>query len=150
MPMLHDPVVRASIEARLNTLRSDSPRQWGTMTAEQMLWHLNQFLGAALGEGTMPAQKAPLPLPLMRFMLLYLPWPKSAPTNPGAVARGPDLRRGRREVRQQTSSPAFRPPFPAVRRVRSGARRPVCTDGGGSRIHSVDREAGLACGGDTR
>ena len=88
MRMLHDPAVRASIEVRLNTLSPDSRRQWGTLTADQMLWHVNQFLGAALGENTLPVQKAPLPLPLMRFMLLYLPWPKSAPTNAGAVAKG--------------------------------------------------------------
>jgi hypothetical protein len=29
-----------------------------------------------------------MPLPLLRFVLLYMPWPKSAPTNRGAVATG--------------------------------------------------------------
>jgi hypothetical protein len=56
------------------------------MTVDQMLWHVNQFLAAALGEATLPALKSPIPLSLMRLMLLYMPWPKSAPTNPGAVA----------------------------------------------------------------
>ncbi|MDH4043589.1 MAG: hypothetical protein OEY20_06565 [Gemmatimonadota bacterium] len=88
MPLLHDPAVRSAIETRLSTLRQDSPRQWGSMNPDQMLWHVNEFLAAALGEGSMPSQKTPLPLPLMRFMLLYLPWPKSAPTNTGAVAKG--------------------------------------------------------------
>lgn len=88
MRMLHDPAVRTSIEDRLNTLRPDSPRQWGTLTADQMLWHANQLLESSLGEGTLPAEKLPLPAPLMRFMLLYLPWPKSAPTNRGAVPTG--------------------------------------------------------------
>jgi hypothetical protein len=41
MPMLHDPTTRASIEARLNSLQPDADRQWGSMTAAQMLWHLN-------------------------------------------------------------------------------------------------------------
>lgn len=59
------------------------------MTPDQMLWHVNEFLAAALGEGTMPRQKTPLPLPIMRFVLLYMPWPRSAPTNRGAVAQGP-------------------------------------------------------------
>ena len=87
MPILHDPAYRTSIQARLNALRPDAARQWGTMTADQMLWHVNRFLEAALGEGALPAQKTPLPRPLMRFLLLYMPWPRSAPTNKGAVAR---------------------------------------------------------------
>ena len=88
MPMLHDPAFRASIETRLNALRPDASRRWGTMTPDQMLWHVNQFLASALGEGSLPAQKTPLPRPLMRFLLLYMPWPKSAPTNLGAVPQG--------------------------------------------------------------
>jgi hypothetical protein len=86
MPTLHDPAFRASLVARLNALDPSSPRKWGAMSADQMLWHVNQFLAAALGEGTLPAHKPPLPAPLMRLMVLYMPWPKSAPTNPGAVA----------------------------------------------------------------
>jgi hypothetical protein len=57
------------------------------MTVDQMLWHLNQFLAFSLGEGspTKPS-KAPLPLPILRFFTLYMPWPKGAPTNPNARA----------------------------------------------------------------
>ena len=88
MRMLHDPAVRASIEARLGALRPDSPRQWGTLTAPQMLWHVNQFLSAALGESSLPAQKSPMPPALFQFVLLYMPWPKSSPTNKGAVPAG--------------------------------------------------------------
>jgi len=87
MQMLHDPAIRTSIETRLSKLRPDAPRQWGTMTVDQMLWHLTLFLEASLGEGNLPVQKAPLPAPVMRFMLLYMPWPKSSPTNKGAVAK---------------------------------------------------------------
>lgn len=84
MPLLHDPAVRRSIETRLDRLRPDAARRWGTMSVDQMLWHVNQFLGAALGDGCMEVSKPPLPLPIMRFMLLHLPWPKSSPTNPSA------------------------------------------------------------------
>lgn len=87
MNMLHDDAFRASIDTRLNSLRQDSRAQWGKMSPDQMLWHVNQFLAGALGEGSMAPTKMPLPLPIMRFMLLYLPWPKSAPTNPSALAR---------------------------------------------------------------
>lgn len=87
MPLLHDPAVRDAIETRLTALRQDSPRRWGTMSPAQMLWHINEFLAAALGEGAMPPQRARLPLPIMRFLVLYLPWPRSAPTNKGALAK---------------------------------------------------------------
>src|SRR3954469_3340313 len=87
MPLLHDPAVHSSILARLNTIKADSPRQWGTMTADQMLWHVNQFLAASVGEGSLASQKSPIPLPIMKFLVLYLPWPKSAPTNKSAVAK---------------------------------------------------------------
>jgi hypothetical protein len=86
MPMLHDPAVRSSIEARLNAIRPDSPRRWGRMSVDQMLWHVNQFLAASVGEGTLKPQKIPMPAPLMKFFLIYMPWPKSAPTNKSAVA----------------------------------------------------------------
>ena len=88
MRMLHDPAIRASIEARLEALNPDAPRKWGSMTPDQMLWHLNQFLSFALGEGTHERQKSSIPQPLMRFFLLHMPWPKGAPTHPNAVAKG--------------------------------------------------------------
>jgi hypothetical protein len=87
MRMLHDPAVRSSIEARLKSLRPDAPRKWGRMTPDQMLWHVNQFLSMALGEGSYERQKAPMPLPIMRFFLLHMPWPRSAPTHRNAVAK---------------------------------------------------------------
>ena len=88
MPLLHDPAVRSALEARLNTLRPDSPRKWGSMTVDQMLWHVNQFLAASLGEATLKTQKSPIPAPIMRFFVIYMPWPKAAPTNKSAVASG--------------------------------------------------------------
>jgi len=88
MPMLHDPAVRSALEGRLESIRSDSSRQWGRMSVDQMLWHVNQFLAASIGEGTLEVQKSPIPAPIMKFFLIHMPWPKSAPTNKSAVARG--------------------------------------------------------------
>jgi hypothetical protein len=51
-----------------------------------MLWHVNQFLASAIGEGSLTVQKRPIPAPIMKFFLIYMPWPKSAPTNKSAVA----------------------------------------------------------------
>ena len=90
MPMLHDPAVRSSIEARLELIRLDSPRRWGRMSVGQMLWHVNEFLAASLGEKTTLSpmkSRVPAPLvPVVQFLVLHMPWPKSAPTNKGALA----------------------------------------------------------------
>jgi hypothetical protein len=85
MPLLHDPAVRSSLEARLKSMRPDSPRQWGIMSSGQMLWHVNQFLAYSMGEDSSPPQKSSMPAPLMRFLIGYMPWPKNAPTNPATV-----------------------------------------------------------------
>ncbi len=90
MQKLHDPAVRSAIETRLKALRPDAQRQWGTMTPDQMLWHLNQFLVFALGEGGGAHERPniPIPAPIIRFLLLHVPWPKGARTNPKARATG--------------------------------------------------------------
>ena len=85
--MLHDPNIRASVESRLSRLRADSTPVWGRMTVDQMLWHVNQALGASLGHLKPPSKKPPLPGPLMRFLVLKMPWPRNSPTNPDFVAR---------------------------------------------------------------
>lgn len=84
--MLHDPAVRAALEARLDTLTASSQSRWGAMSVDQMLWHVNQFIGAALGDECLKPQKMPIPLPVMRFLILRMPVPRSAPTNRSAVA----------------------------------------------------------------
>jgi hypothetical protein len=86
--MLHDPTFRNSIEARLKALRPDAPRKWGRMNPDQMLWHVNQFLTWAIGEESAERQKNPIPAPLLRFFVLYMPWPTSAPTHKNALAKG--------------------------------------------------------------
>lgn len=88
MPTLHDAVHRTKLASRLKSLRPDTARQWGMMTIDQMLWHVNAALGMALGRVAVPRDKLPLPLPIMRFLVINLPWPKSAPTNPSLIATG--------------------------------------------------------------
>jgi hypothetical protein len=88
MPTLHDAAVRRRLESRLAALRADAPRKWGRMTAAQMLWHVNLFLSYAVGDATAERHKPPMPLPLLRFLVLYTPWPKGAPTHPSAVCKG--------------------------------------------------------------
>lgn len=80
MPLLHEPSYNAEILRRVRALTPDSPRQWGRMTIGQMLWHVNEAMESALGHVTLPPQKVPLPRPLMKLVVIYVPWPKGAPT----------------------------------------------------------------------
>src|ERR1043166_3290717 len=92
MPSIPDPAVRASLETRLKALTPHSPRRWGTMSADQMLWHVNQSLLMSLGEGGFDDGRPPMPRALLRFFVLNMPWPKSSPTHPQLVAtRGHDF-----------------------------------------------------------
>jgi hypothetical protein len=87
MKMLHDPVYRAGFEKRLAALRPDSPRKWGTMSVDQMLWHVNTMLQLHLGEIPAPRERTPLPRRVMKFLVLNLPWPRGSSTLPNLMAK---------------------------------------------------------------
>lgn len=81
MAMLHDASVRESLLRRMKSLRPDATRRWGTMSADQMLWHLADGLEMALGKRPYGKPKLPpVPKAVIRFAVLNLPWPKGAPT----------------------------------------------------------------------
>jgi hypothetical protein len=53
-----------------------------------MLWHVNQAMEVPLGRlQVAPDKRPPIPMPLLRFMVLHLPWGKSLPTNSAFVAK---------------------------------------------------------------
>jgi hypothetical protein len=90
MARLHDPGYRDSIKSRVQAIQADAPRQWGAMTVDQMMWHLCAGLETCLGRLSMAGEKSPFPLPkpLLRFIVLDLPWPKGAPALQVIRARG--------------------------------------------------------------
>ena len=85
-PILHDPAVRDSIRARVQQLHPTATRKWGTMSVDQMLWHVNEALRNALGESRPKDLKIPMPKSVLKFMVFSLPWMKGAPTAPEFVA----------------------------------------------------------------
>jgi DinB superfamily len=87
MALLHDAPTRRAIETRLGALRPDTTPRWGRMSVDQMLWHANRALDVVLGQYAMPPEKAPLPKPVMKFIVLKLPWAKNMPTSPHFVAK---------------------------------------------------------------
>ena len=56
MKNLFDPAVANEVKARLETLRPDSPRQWGTMAPAQAMAHCSASIEMALG-GFHPPRK---------------------------------------------------------------------------------------------
>ena len=88
MPMLHDEAYCSQIVSRIGRLRRDTPRRWGKMSADQMLWHVNGGLSMALGQMHVPPQRLPVPRAFMRVVALNLPWPKGWPTMPMFVPSG--------------------------------------------------------------
>lgn len=83
---LHDPAVRDSIRARVQKLSPASTRAWGTMSVDQMLWHVNEVLEATLGRRDLAPMNIPLPNPVLKFFVTNVPWMKGAPTHPSWVA----------------------------------------------------------------
>jgi hypothetical protein len=87
MATIHDAACRAQLVQRIQSLTSGSQRRWGKMTVDQMLWHVNDAMALSLGELTVAYEKVPIPRPLLKFIVLNLPWAKSGPTHPAFIAR---------------------------------------------------------------
>src|SRR4026208_2252775 len=73
MPLLHDEGYRSQVINRIQSLRPDTPKRWGQMSADQMLWHVNGGLSMALGQIDVEPQEPPLPPPRMRWPGRNLP-----------------------------------------------------------------------------
>ena len=84
--LLHDPAVYTDIRRRIESLRLDTPRQWGRMTIDQMLWHVNVSMREAVGDYTPNVKPPPLPKALLRWGILNLPWGRGARTRPDMYA----------------------------------------------------------------
>jgi hypothetical protein len=69
---------RASIATRIRELRSDSARRWGRMSVDQMLCHLTDSYVGAIGERPISPVGLRIPRPILKWLMLNTPWPKSA------------------------------------------------------------------------
>ena len=84
--LLHDPEVATSIRSRIQSLRADSQRQWGKMSIDQMLWHVNVSMREAVGEYTPQLKPLPVPKALFRWAVINMPWGRGARTRPDMYA----------------------------------------------------------------
>jgi hypothetical protein len=69
---------------RLQTLRPDSARRWGRMSAHQMVCHLNDSFRMAAGEKPCAYTDRPVPGIVVKWIALYAPfrWPEGIATVP--------------------------------------------------------------------
>lgn len=87
MPTLFDDATHQQIISRIESLRVDSPRQWGKMSSAQMLEHASRALEMAIG--TKPRQQAMLGKLIgwifRKDFLGEKPFPKNSPTAPDFI-----------------------------------------------------------------
>lgn len=89
MQSIQQPAVEQELRRRILSLTPTSQRCWGTMSVEEMLWHLRSQLELALGMRPLHTNvRSILRLPPLRWLALYIiPWPKGSPTAPEMNAR---------------------------------------------------------------
>ena len=84
MKTLADDGCKADIVRRLRTLRPESSRRWGRLSAHQMVCHLSDGFRMATGATPVRSAKGPLPPTVLKWIALYLPlrWRAGIPTSP--------------------------------------------------------------------
>lgn len=73
---LAHPDDKAEILRRLQSLRSDSPRQWGRMSAPQVVCHLADAFRVGLGTVNAKPGVTLVTRTLLKWYALCLPWPR--------------------------------------------------------------------------
>ncbi len=83
MNSLQDPAATAAILRRLEGLRPESRRRWGTLTPGEMVTHLADSFRAGLGEREVSGARMPF-AGLMKWFAVDcpLPWPHGIATRP--------------------------------------------------------------------
>ena len=75
---------KAEILGRLRTVRRDSVRRWGRMSAHQMVCHLSDVFLMGIGEKPVSHVAGPLRRTMVKWIALYVPlaWPAGIRTRP--------------------------------------------------------------------
>ncbi len=83
MQTLDSSVIR-DLLGRLERIRPEARALWGRMNAHQMVCHLRDSFGLAMGDKTASSDINLFNRTLMKWGALYLPvrWPKGVPTRP--------------------------------------------------------------------
>lgn len=84
MSPLADASARQQLRHRIEALKPDSPRQWGSMTAHQMICHLTDSFRLTTGEKGAGEVQTWFTRNVLKFVALNvpIPWPKGVDTPP--------------------------------------------------------------------
>jgi hypothetical protein len=84
MKTLCRPTDKQEILQRVQSVRQDSARQWGKMSAHQMICHLADGFRLYMGEVRAQPVRMPLPVGLIKIVALWSPfkWPAGAKSAP--------------------------------------------------------------------
>jgi hypothetical protein len=84
MKTLARPQDKAAVLERLKALRPESERQWGRMSAHQMVCHLSDSFRMLSGEKPVSPVSGLAQRTIVKWVALYLPlpWPVGIPTRP--------------------------------------------------------------------
>lgn len=79
---IYNPQELAAIKTRLQNLNENSPRQWGTMTASQMLCHCSDQLRMGLGEKELYPNANFFNRVILKWIIFKFSFAKNSPTIP--------------------------------------------------------------------
>lgn len=91
MKNIFNPAHRQELLQRVDALKPDSQRLWGTLSVEGMINHIGRQLLVGLGEIEVPPKSSPMALPGVRWLMIcVVPWPKGAQTAPQLLPADPE------------------------------------------------------------
>jgi hypothetical protein len=78
------PACKDSIVLRIGLVTAGSQRQWGKMSAHQMICHLSDSFCAVIGERKVSPTRLFLPRPILKWLVLWAPmqWPHNVRARP--------------------------------------------------------------------
>jgi hypothetical protein len=84
MKTLANPSDKQEIVRRLQTIRADTQRKWGSMSAHQMVSHLSDGYRMYMNEKIVAPQPPRIPPALIKWIALWapIPWPRGFKTVP--------------------------------------------------------------------
>jgi Protein of unknown function (DUF1569) len=84
MKTLSNPADKQEILLRLQSVRANTPRHWGKMSAHQMICHLSDGFRMYMSETPVQSVPQPIPAALLKVVALWapIPWPHGFKTAP--------------------------------------------------------------------
>jgi hypothetical protein len=87
MKNIVEPAHLAEVNRRIDLLKFDSPRRWGTMSPAQMLLHCRLQIGLGTGEvKSKQLYPAPIQWIVKHTVGFRIPWSRNLPTAPAMVS----------------------------------------------------------------